>query len=163
MAELLGEAEVWVAIAFVIFCGIMIWLGYGRIVAALDRRAETIAAELDEARNLREEAQSLLADYQRKKRDAEKEAENIITNAQEEAGRASGKAEADLEAAIERRTQIAMEKIASAEAQALEDVRNTTADVAVDAARDLIASTLDDKKTQELVDTAVAELDTNLH
>ena len=163
MAHFFSEPETWVAIAFVIFFALVMRLGYGRIVGLLDKRSEKIAADLDEARNLREEAQSLLADYQRKKRDAEKEAEEIISQAKVEALRLAKVAAVKLEETVKRRTQMAIDKIANAEAQAILDVRNTAVDIAVDAARALIADNLDEKKAIELIDTAVEELDSNLH
>jgi F-type H+-transporting ATPase subunit b len=163
MAEFFHEAETWVAIAFVIFFGIIMRVGYGRIVGLLDKRSEKIGSDLDDARKLREEAQSLLADYQRKKRDAEKEAEEIISQAKEEAIRLAKVAAEKLEETVKRRTQVAIDKIANAEVQAILEVRNTAVDVAVDAARALIADNLDEKKASELIDTAAEELDSNLH
>ncbi len=163
MDELFSNAEFWVAVAFCIFVGIIIWKGYRRIVDGLDERAARIKNELDEARTLREEAQALLANYQRKQREAMKEAEGIAEHAKEEAERASVEAKAALEEQIKRRTEMAMDKISRAEAQALQDVRNTAVDVAVDAARALIEKNLDEAKAASLVDESIEELDKKLH
>ncbi len=163
MDELFSNAEFWVAVAFVIFVGIIFWKGYRRIVDGLDARAAGIKNELDEARTLREEAQALLATFQRKQRDALKEAEGIVEQAKEEAGRASVAANAALEEQIKRRTEMAMDKIARAETQALQDVRDTAVDVAVDAARTLIEKNLDKAKAASLVDESIEDLDKKLH
>lgn len=163
MRELFSNAEVWVAVAFFIFVGVILKLGYRRIVDGLDARGERIKNDLEEARNLREEAQALLASYQRKQRDALKEAEGIVEHAKDEAARASAEAEAKLQETIKRRTEMAVDKISRAEAQALQDVRNTAVDVAVEAARDLIAKNLDEKKAASLVEDSIADIDKKLH
>ena len=73
---MLHEPEFWVAVAFVIFLGLMAYVGVHRkAVAVLDQRSARIKAELDEARRLRDEAQKLLAEYQRKQGEAQREAE----------------------------------------------------------------------------------------
>ena len=82
--DIFKDAETWVAIAFILFIIILLRFGWSRIVSALDNRAELIKQELDEARNLREQAQSLLADYQRKKQNSEKEIATIIEKAKTE-------------------------------------------------------------------------------
>ncbi len=163
MGGLFSNPEFWVAVAFFIFLGIALKFGYSGIVKGLDGRAERIKNELDEARTLREEAQALLANYQRKQRDALKEAEGIVEHAKSEAARASAEAETKLQETIKRRTEMAVEKIARAEAQALQDVRNIAVDVAVEAARSLIGKNLDETKAASLVDESIKDLDKKLH
>ncbi len=163
MKELFSNPEFWVAVAFFIFIGIILKFGYRRVVDGLDARAERIKNELDEARSLREEAQALLASYQRKQRDALKEAEEIVEHAKDEAARASTEAEAKLQEIIKRRTEMAVDKISRAEAQALQDVRNTAVDVAVEAARSLIEKNLDEKKAASLVEDSIADIENKLH
>ncbi|HEX3500508.1 MAG TPA: F0F1 ATP synthase subunit B [Stellaceae bacterium] len=163
MSELLRDPEFWVLVAFVIvIVGGFIKVGPS-IGKALDDRAERIKAELDEAQRLREDAQKTLAEYQRKQRDALKEAEAIIAHAKSEAERIGQQAAQDLEAALERRTRQAEEKIAQEEAKALADVRNTAVDVAIAAARQIIAEQLDAKAGGVLIDQAIAALPQQLH
>ena len=116
MSELFGSAEFWVAVAFVLFVGVLLRFGWGRGIAALDKRAANIKNKLDEAIRLREEAQELLASYQRKQRDAEKEAADIIAHAEAEAGRLRAEAEEELAATVSRRTDTALAKISQMEA-----------------------------------------------
>lgn len=163
MSHLLGDPEFWVAVAFVLFIGVLFKTGWGKIAAGLDARAERIKAEIDEARRLREEAQALLAAYQRKQREALAEAGDIVAAARDEAARLKAEAARALEEMVARRTQQAIDKIARAEAQALEDVRNAAADVAVAAAEKLIQSHLDAPKAQALVDQTIADVGRKLH
>jgi F-type H+-transporting ATPase subunit b len=136
------ETEAWVAVAFVIFLGILVYFGaHRRVIDTLDQRQARIKSELDEARRLRDEAQALLAEYQRKRGEAHREAEAIIAGANAEAERLAAEAKTKMEEFVARRTKMAEAKIAQAETQALADVRSAAADAAVAAAGKILAAT----------------------
>src|ERR1700730_15552409 len=125
------DAEFWVAVSFVVFLGGLIYLGvHEMMVKYIDQRRDRIKAELDEALRLKEEAQALLAQYQRKQREAEQEAAAIIAVAKAEAERMMVEAKAKVEEFIARRSKMAETKIAQAEAQALADVRAAAGEAA---------------------------------
>jgi F-type H+-transporting ATPase subunit b len=133
------EAETWVALAFLVFVGGLGYIGVHRMIAkALDDRSARIKAELDEAKKLKDEAAQLLADYRRKREEAEGEAQEIVAGAKAEAERLAVEAKAKVEDFVARRTQMAETKIAQAEAQALADVRAAAADAAVAAAEKIL-------------------------
>lgn len=163
MTELLKDAETWVAVSFLIFVAFMLWKGLKPMLGALDARAAKIKQELDDAQRLREEAQKLLAEYQRKERDAEAEAEAMLAHAREEAGRLRAKAAEDLKASIARREAQALDRIAQAEAQAEADVRAEAVNLAIAATRHLLAGKLDTKEANKLVDQSIKELPGKLH
>lgn len=159
----MGPADAfWALVSLIIFIGIVVYYGVpGMIIRSLDGRADRISKELDEARQLREEAQALLAEYQRKRREAEEEAEQIVSDAKAEAERMTTEANAKLEDMISRRTKAAEDKIAQAESQAVAEVRARAADLAIAAserilsekvkgqvADDLIAKSMDSVKSQ---------------
>src|SRR5215470_18677540 len=122
--DMLYEAETWVAIAFVLFLAVLAKFGVHRsAVSALDARGARIKSELEEARRLREEAQAVLAQSERRRREAEGEADAIVTSAKAEAEQLAAEAKAKVEEFIARRTKMAEAKIAHAETQALADVR----------------------------------------
>lgn len=161
--SVLASPTLWVAVAFVIFVALA-WRPAVRMIGgSLDARSARIRAELDEARKLREEAQSLLAEYQRKQRDALKEAEDILAHAKGEAERLRHEAAANLEAALARRERMAMDKIAQAEAQAVADVRNRAVDVAIAATSRLLAETVDARQSDALIDRSIDDLRRKLH
>ncbi len=136
------EPEVWVAVAFAIFVAGLGYLGVHRtIIAALDKRSDRIRTELEDARRLKEEAMALLADYQRKRQEAESEAQAIIAGAKAEAERLAVEAKAKIEDFVARRTKMAETKIAQAEAQAMTDVRAAAAEAAVTAAEKILTQT----------------------
>ncbi len=157
-----GEAF-WVALAFVVFAA-LVYKPVGRMIgAALDSRSARIKEELDEAVRLREEAQTLLAGYQRQQSEAVKETEEILAHASDEAERHAIHASEALEALLERREQQAMDRIARAEEEALAEVRAAAVDLAVRAARKLLEGALDEKRRAALIDVAVKDLEKNLH
>ena len=146
-------ATFFVGLAFLVFVGVLFYYKVpGMLTKGLDERAEKIRNDLDEARRLREEAQTLLATYERKQRDAMQEAEAMIAHAEEEAKREAVIAAEKLEESIKRREQLALEKIALAEAQAEKDVREAAVEVAVTAAGRVIAEKVTGAKADALVD-----------
>ena len=157
-----GEAF-WVGLAFVVFVAAVFKPVSRMMGAALDGRAEKIKQELEEAVRLREEAQTLLAGYERRQNEALKEAEDILAHAKEEAERQARQAGEALEELIRRREAQAMDRIARAEEEAAADVRNAAVELAIAATRKLISSELDEDHQQALVDEAIGELGDKLH
>ena len=159
LIELLGDAEFWVAVAFVLFVAGMGYLGVHKTVAkSLDDRAGRIKAELDEARKLKEEAAALLAQYQRKRQEAENEAQGIIAGAKAEADRLAVEAKAKIEEFIARRTKMAETKIAQAEAQATADVRAAAADAAIAAAEKILTQQTKGALAGELIAKGIEDV-----
>jgi F-type H+-transporting ATPase subunit b len=153
------DPETWVAVAFVILMGVFAWLGVHRtIFTALDHRAERIKAELDDARRLKDEAAKLLAEYKAKRASAEREAEEIVTNARAEAERIAADAKAKMEDFVARRTKTAESKIALAEAQAVADVRAAAAEAAVTAATTILSQSVKGQVADDLLAKGIAEV-----
>ena len=133
------EPEFWVALGFFLFVGVLAYFGIPqKTLAALDTRSSRIKAELDDARRLRDEAEGLLAEYRRKREEAEREAEAIISGARAEAERVAAEAKARMEEFVARRSQVAENKIAQAETQAVAEVRAAAAEAAVAAAEKIL-------------------------
>lgn len=161
---MLSDATFWVAVSFAIFVGLLFYYKVpGMVTKALDKRAADIAHELEEARRLREEAQELLASYQRKQRDAMKEAETIIEQANEEAERLAIEIRETMQVQAERRTKLAEDKISQAEVQAVQEVRAMAADLAVEAARRVIGDKLSGDKANTLIEKSIRNLGAKLH
>jgi F-type H+-transporting ATPase subunit b len=153
------EAETWVAIAFICFLGLLVYVGVHRQLAkALDDRAARIKAELDEARKLRDDAAQLLADYQKKRQEAETEAQGIVAGARAEAERMAADAKAKVEEFVDRRTKLAETKIAQAEAQAAAEVRGAAADAAVAAAEKILAQEAKGKLAADLIAKGIEDV-----
>ena len=159
-----AQPETWVAIAFVILMAVFVWLGIHRtVLTALDHRAQRIKAELDDARRLKDEAAKLLADYQARRASAEREAQEIVTNAKAEAERIATEAKARMEDFVARRTKTAETKIALAEAQALADVRAAAAEAAVAAASAVLSQSVKGSVADDLLAKGIAEVKAKLN
>jgi F-type H+-transporting ATPase subunit b len=158
-----ADAAFWVGISFFLVVGLGAKPVIRALAAGLDARAAKIKARLDEAHKLREDAQEMLATYQRKQRDAMKEAESIIAHAKAEAERLSHQHAKDLEESVKRREKQALDRISQAEAQAIKEVQHTAVDVAIEAARQMIAQGMTGPHAATLVDAAIQDLPKKLH
>jgi len=160
----LGNTNFVVLLGFLLFLAVLVYFKVpGLLGGLLDKRAEGIRDELDEARKLREEAQSLLASYERKQREVQDQAQRIVAQAKAESKIAADQAKVDLEKSIARRVAAAEEQIVSAQNAAVKDVRDRAAVVAVAAARDVIAKQMTAAEGNKLIDAAIAEVGAKLH
>lgn len=160
----LGNTDFVVLLAFLLFLGVLVYFKVpSLLMGMLDKRAQGISTELDEARALREEAQTLLASYERKQKEVQDQADRIVAHARQEAEEAAEKAKADLASSVERRLAAAEDQIASAESAAIKEVRDQAAILAVAAARDVIAKQTTAADGNALIDAAIAEVDAKLH
>ena len=158
------ETEFWDAIGFLAFIGLVIYLGlHKKIGGALDHRNARIQSQLDEAVKLRKEAEELLASFVEKKKAAEEEAKGIIAQAQVEAELIAKEAHDRVADFVQRRTKQAEEKIASAETQALAQVRDAATDAASKASEIVLKSQAKGSYGDELVDQGIASLKRLLH
>ena len=153
-----------VLLAFILFILVLLKVKVpGMLGKALDKRADDIRAELDEAKALREEAQTVLASYERKQKEVQAQADRIVATAKEEAQAAAAQAKEDLKDSIARRLAGAEEQIASAQAAAVKDVRDQAITVAMGAAQDIIAKQMSAADANKLIDEAIGDVDTKLH
>jgi F-type H+-transporting ATPase subunit b len=155
--------EFWVAVGFVIFISLIGKRAFRLIAVGLDQRAERIRTRLDEAERLAREAETLLASYKVKQAEAAAEAAAIVEDAKREVERHAAQAALELERSLQRRQQMAMDRIAQAEASAIAEVRAKAVDVAMDATRALLAERLTPRQADQLIDQAIAELPKKLH
>ena len=157
-------ATLWATIALIIFLGAIIYLKVpGMLTKSLDARAVKISAELEEARKLREEAQQLLGQYQQKRKEAEKEAADIVAAAKREAELLASEAAKKTEDYVARRTALAEQKISQAEREAVSEVRASAVDIAVEAARALLAAKVDVKAGADLFKSALDDVKAKLN
>jgi len=154
----------WALVGLILLFIVVFAVGAPRMVTrALDSRTDRIRTELDEARKSREEAQALLAEYQRKRREAEAEAEAIVEEARREAQRMSEDANTKLREMVARRTKAAEDKIAQAEAQAMAEIRGRASDLAVAAASRVLSDKLSGDASQKMLDDSIATVKERLH
>jgi F-type H+-transporting ATPase subunit b len=153
-----GEPRNWVLIAFILFFLIFGRKLWAALAALLDDRAAKVRAELDEAARLRQEAEAMLRDAEKRRKEALREAQALIAGAKTEAERVAAAAAAEAEASAKRREQMAVDRIAAAEKAAVDEVRLTAAEVATVAARQVIAEGLSAEADAHLIDHAITQL-----
>jgi len=153
-----------VLMAFIVFVGILLYARVpARLTAILDARAVQIKADLDEAKALREEAQTILASYERKQKDVQAQADRIVATAREEAMAAAAEAKEDLKASIARRLAAAEDRIASAETAALREVREQAVSVAIAAAGDLLAKQMTAEGAGAMIEASIRQVGQRLN
>ncbi|HEX2151772.1 MAG TPA: F0F1 ATP synthase subunit B [Stellaceae bacterium] len=158
MSAILHDHHFWVLVSFLIFIGLAWKPAMRSITSSLDNRTARIRGELEEARRLRDEAEQLLGEYRRQEREGASQAQSIIAHAREEAERIAAQAARDLDLLLARRQRLAEERIAQAEARATAEVRAAAVDTAIAAAREVIASQIDERRGAALIDSAIAAL-----
>lgn len=160
----LGNTNFVVLIAFILFVGVLVYFKVpGMLGKMLDDRADTIRSELDEARALREEAQTVLAQFERKQREVSEQAGLIVQQAKADAEEAAKQARRDLELSIARRLKAAEDQIASAEANAVKEVRDSAISVAIAAASDVVSRGMTKKDAAAMIDESIKVVDAKLH
>ena len=158
------DSNIVVGISFVLFFGMLAYLGVHKFLGQkLDERAQGIRDELDEAKRLREEAQEIFAEFERKQKAVEVQAAEIVANAEAEAAAAAERAKADIANSIERRLKAADEQIALAESNAVKEVKDRAVAVAIGAAQEVLTAKLGADQAQGLTDAAIADVAKRLH
>jgi F-type H+-transporting ATPase subunit b len=161
--ETLQEAETWVAVGFILFVLLLLYLGAPRMIAKLlDERTARIAKELADAKKLREEAQALLAQAENKRQTAEADVEAILQQAKIDAKASAAEVRRRFAEAMARRSAGAEQKIAQAEAQAIKDVRIAAAELAIDAASRILEDDLQGPRGEKLIDKNITEIKSRL-
>ncbi len=161
--DALQDSNIWYLFSFIIFVGIIIKFGLPAFNKLLDTRIEQIRKDLEEAENLRVEAQEMLAQYQRKHRDAVKESEKIISTAKENAKQFKEKAEAELEEIIKRREAQLEDRLERMKQNAINEIQAHAADLAVNATKQIIIDKLDKKANSQLVEQSIMNIENNIH
>lgn len=163
LTELLADGYTWYTFSFIIFAAIVMKVASPIVSKTLDTRIEGIKKDLEEAENLRVEAQEMLAQFQRKHRDAVQESKKIIDNAQENAKQFRLQAEADLDEIMQRREQQLESRLQRMEQNAINEIQAYAADLAMNAATQIIIDKLDKKTNSKLVEQSITNIDNNIH
>jgi len=149
----------WVSIAMLILVVIFVWKKVpGLITGGLDARIREIRDQLDEAANLRAEAEALRDEYAARLTDAEQHAEAMMENAQRDSEAILRKAEAVGKLMVERRERMAEDKIAAAEREAVDEVKAVAVGAAANAAHRLIAEKHNAETDRRLADKVISSI-----
>lgn len=158
------DATFFAFVGLVLFLALIVYLKVpGMMAKSLDARADKIRDELAEAKRLREEAQHVLAEYQRKRKEAEAEAASIVAAAEREAGALTAEAKQKTEEFVARRNALSEQKIKQAETDAVNAVRSAAVDLAIAAAEAVLVKKADAGVQDTLFKGAVNEVKARLN
>jgi F-type H+-transporting ATPase subunit b len=158
------DATFWALVGLILFLGLLGYLKVpGMMAKSLDERADKIRDELAEAKRLREEAQHLLAEYQRKRKEAEAEAAAIVAAAEREAAALTAEAKQKTEEFVARRNALSEQKIKQAETEAVNAVRAAAVDLAIAATEKVLAKKTDDGVQAALFKASISEVKSRLN
>lgn len=163
MEAILHNTGVWVAVSFVIFAYGFAKFGVPGFMKMLDARIEQVQREIATAQTLRHEAQELLAQYQQKQHDAQKEADRIVENARSQATAIAKQAETDLTENMARREVMLKERLKRMEETAVDEIRRYAAELAVKATTQIIVERMDQATAQRLVDDSIKKVGGSLN
>ena len=158
-----NNPTLWVAISFGIFVMVFARPAWRFVTNSIDEKIDQIRNRMEEATELREEAQDILAANKRKMLEAEKEAGEIIAHAREEALALKTRLSEELQESLKRREKMAVDRISQAEADAVEAVRLLTIDVALNAAEQILTKNVKGERSKSLIDNAIKELPDKLN
>ncbi|MEM6624276.1 MAG: ATP F0F1 synthase subunit B [Pseudomonadota bacterium] len=162
--DILYNTSFMAAVSLFLFFGILACFGVHKMIGKLlDDRAAKIRADLDEAKQLREDAQEIFAEFERKQKSVTTQAEEIVAHAKAEAEAAAERAKEEIAQSVERRLRAADEQIAMAEATAVKEVRDQAVTIAIAAAAEVLSQKVTDERAAQLVDSAIAEVGGKLH
>ena len=152
------HAEFWVGAAFVLTI-VGLAKPVGRVLLKMLRgRGQAIADRIREASDLKEDAQKLLAEYERKFRGAEKEAADILARAERETDIIKRDTLSRLEAEMAIREKEAKARLKAAEVDAMREVTMQTAELTIAAVRKILVESLDEKAQNQLIDASIEYL-----
>ena len=163
MDILLHDATIWVALSFALFVVLAFALGRKMIIASLDEKIAKIRDEIETSDRLRTEALALLAQYQDKQKNAQIEADRILTEATTQAKSIQAKLDAEFEDSMARREQMLKERIVRMQDQARDDIRKYAAELAMSATAEIIAQKMDQTRASNLVDQSIRKVSDQLN
>lgn len=161
--ELLNDAQVWYLLSFIVFIVIAVRFGKASFLNTIDSKIEDIQKEINTAESLRVEGQEMLAQYQRKQRDALQDAEKIINDAKDQAKAMQKQAEADLKETMKRREDQLADRLQRMEQNAIQEIQDHAAELAINAAKEIITEKLDKKAGEKLIDQSIKNVASNIH
>ena len=152
------DATFWVAISFIIFFGVLIYLKVPlKINENLNKLISDIKNELNESEILRKETKVFLDQSQLKLNSASDETKVIIDNAKKEADAMVQQMRDKFNKSAEIKKRLTEEKITQMKEQAIKEIKNTSIDIAVTSVEKIIKNTIDKSKLDNIFQKNIDE------
>ena len=153
------SAEFWVAMSFVLTVAVLFGPVGKLFVKGMKNRAKIISKRIADAVNLKEEAQKMLGEYERKLRGAEKEAKDILLRSEREIEMIKKEALAKLDAEMLAKEAEATMRLKTAEENASKEISSKTAEITMAVVKTILKDSLDNKALDQLIDRSIDELE----
>lgn len=150
------SAEFWVGVAFVLV--VLLLAGpVGRLVRSmLNKRIDNITKRIHDAAELRDEAQKLLADYEKKFLNTDKEAQAILNKSQKEIEYLKKENLAKLEEEMKIKEKEAEDRITASKEKAAREISDLTSELTIKTVKAAIVKNLDAKTQNKLIDDSIS-------
>ena len=152
-------AEFWVAVAFVVTVLLLCRPIFKVIKNMISKNIDAIQNRIDNAAQLQEDAEKLLASYERKFRNAKKEAEAILKKSQNEIDYFRKASLSRMEQEVAQKEKDMAEKLQNAKASALQEISEAAGNLSIKAVRELLQTKLNNKDIDALIDNSIKKLD----
>ena len=152
------DATFWVAISFLIFVGVIFYFKVPqKIDKSLVENIKKIKSEINNAEKLKDEAKSMLSEYESKVSKSKEEIKKLIQKAEKQAESNIIKTNEEFHNIIENRKKAAEEKIKQMKAQAIKDVKNSSVNIAISSVEKIIKNSIDKKKLDKIYISSIEE------
>ena len=152
------DATFWVAISFLIFVGVIFYFKVPqKIDKSLVENIKKIKSEINNAEKLKDEAKSMLSEYESKVSKSKEEIKNLIQKSEKQAESNIIKTNEEFHNIIENRKKAAEEKIKQMKAQAIKDVKNSSIEIAIQSVEKIIKNSIDKKKLDKIYISSIEE------
>jgi len=150
---------VWTLLLFAISMFVLAKLAFPRITEALDKRQRAIEDSIDAADRTRAEADTLLAEYRERLKEARAQGDEIVDRARKAADMHERDSQEDAKARREQMMEQTRRDIETETRRAIQEIRREVADLTVMATEKVTRKTLTEEDQRCLVDDALSELD----
>ena len=152
------DATFWVAISFFIFLGVLFYLKVPQKVdKSLNESIKKIQDDVNNAEKLKDEAKSILSEYETKVSKSKEEIKILIQKAEEKAEKNLIKTNEEFHKIIENRKKAADDKIKQMKSQAIKDIKNLSVEISILAVEKIIKNSIDKKKLDKIYISSIEE------
>jgi F-type H+-transporting ATPase subunit b len=159
---LLHDTYTWVTLSFILFLGIMIKVGVPTLLSKLDQKIATIRTEVETAARLRAEAEALLLEFEQRQRDTEKDADQLVSAARDQAESLRLREEEKLAELMRNKEQQLNERLDMLRDQTIADLRQIAAKMAIETVEKMIAEKMDTETRTRLLNRAMDQVSQRL-
>jgi len=157
------DATFWVAISFLIFCGLLVYFKIPqKVKSLLDGNIENIKNQINDAEKLKEEAKILLSDHEKKMSSSKNEIKLMIEKVNNESEKTIIKNTEEFHKLMDSRKKNADEKVKQMKNQAIKDIKNASVKITIRAVERLLKNSLDKSKLDKLYMSSIEETKTTL-